>query len=470
MPKEETAFAANARRSKTLIDLWRGKVSDAPLSKGEIDRIAKSLLTLQRGLTGERRLAGAGYMDATDALGAYLLYYYGITHRQITLALNSIIDSIGFGKENPVRILDVGAGPAPAAMAIVDILLSKGLREENLYVNLIDSSPKALNLAKKIFARLHPRVSVESKVLSLEKDSLHLKDSYDFVVASHVFNELWKNAPSALEKRFTLVERLTKALTAESFFLLSDPALLQTSREMIALVSKATEKGLLHAVSPCPVAFNALGRCPLFSAEAPESATCHATITTDFDATTLRIANAAGLKRDAVKMTFFALKKGRATESSKDTLRVVSDGMLNKSGRVRFLLCDGKKRFPISAKNADPHAKNLGFFSLQRYDAIAVNKPQLRGDTKTLSWGISAETEIRITPFSPRSKDAKATLLQAKSRERKFEKDSRNLPASPEKKATKHHSSFAYGFLEVRNSTRKGVPARLNFSRKKPSK
>ena len=467
MPKEETAFAANARRSKTLIDLWRGKVSDAPLSKGEIDRIAKSLLTLQRGLTGERRLAGAGYMDATDALGAYLLYYYGITHRQITLALNSIIDSIGFGKENPVRILDVGAGPAPAAMAIVDILLSKGLREENLYVNLIDSSPKALNLAKKIFARLHPRVSVESKVLSLEKDAIPFNDTFEVIVASHVFNELWKNEANALEKRLTLIEHLAAALTDDGTLLLSDPALLQTSREMIALVSKATERGLLRIVSPCPAAFNETGLCPLFSEGAPESATCHATITTDFDATTLRIANAAGLKRDAVKMTFFVLKKGNAPVTSTGELRVVSDGMLNKSGRVRFLLCDGKKRFPISAKNGDSHATTLGFFSLQRYDAIVVKNPELRGDKKTLSWGISPATEIQVTPFAPRNKDAKATLLQAKSRERKSGKDARK--ASPKREA-KHHSSFAYGFLDVRNSTRKGVPARLNFSRKKPSK
>ncbi len=467
MPKEEKSTAANANHSQTLIDLWRGKASNAPLSKAEIDRIAKSLLALQRGLTGERRLAGEGYMDSPDTLGSYLLYYYGITHRQITLALNSVINSVEFEKENPCRILDVGAGPAPAAMAIVDLLLSKGLREENLSVKLIDSSPKALNLAKKIFSREHPGVSLESEVLSLEKKLPAIKGSYEFVVASHVFNELWKNSSDALEKRFTLLERLAEGLTDDGLLLLSDPALLQTSREMIALVGKVKKHGLLRVISPCPVAFNEAGLCPLFLAEAPESATCHATITTDFDATTLRIANAAGLKRDAVKMTFFVLKKESSSVTSKNTLRVVSDGMLNKSGRVRFLLCDGKKRFPISAKNSDPHATSLGFFSLQRYDAITVTEPELRGDGKNPAWGISPETNLSVMSFAPRRKDAKAPLLQAKSRERKSEVASRKEASKGERKS---HSAFAYGFLDVRNSTRKGVPARLNFSRKKPSK
>ena len=50
--------------------------------------IAKALLKLQRGLTGDKHLAGAGYMQDNAMLGAYLLYYWPVSFLQILTICN----------------------------------------------------------------------------------------------------------------------------------------------------------------------------------------------------------------------------------------------------------------------------------------------------------------------------------------------------------------------------------------------
>ena len=74
--------------------------------------------------------------------------------------------------------------------------------------------------------------------------------------------------------------------------------------------------------------------------------------------------------------------------------------MLNKSGRVRYLLCDGKNRFPLSAKNGDPNARQKGFFNLKRYDTVTVQSPEIRGDSQNSALGINEETKLEISKFS----------------------------------------------------------------------
>ena len=80
-------------------------------------------------------------------------------------------------------------------------------------------------------------------------------------------------------------------------------------------------------------------------------------------------------------------------EEKKGIYTVVSEGMLNKSGRIRFLLCDGNRRIACSAKKDDPHAVETGFFKLHRYEKIELINPEVRGDNKD-SFGIGKETAV----------------------------------------------------------------------------
>lgn len=387
-----------------LLSLWRGNQKKSPLNPAELKSVSASLLELQRGLTGERNLAGAGYMDRSSHLGAYLLYYWPVTYMQISSAANLCSDLKNLCREKKsLSILDVGSGPGPASFALSDFLCNPDEKKSlpSLNVTLVDSSPKALNLAKGIFNAELPSVKVSTLKADLEidsktdlKKSLPLQGSFDIIVMSHVLNELWKNDENSISKRTDFLIRLSGFLNEGGILFLSEPALLETSRKLISVRDNLIEKGF-SVLAPCLKNT----KCPALSAG--ENHTCHAEIKWNPCEPVASIARNAKLDRESVKASFFILKKN-ASEKSGEVFkegmrfRIVSDGMLNKSGRVRFLICDGERRIPLSAKKDEPHAKSLGFFSLRRYDLINLENPEMRGDKDNPAYGIKSDSQLKV--------------------------------------------------------------------------
>ncbi|HRV28560.1 MAG TPA: methyltransferase type 12, partial [Spirochaetia bacterium] len=71
---------------------------------------------------------------------------------------------------------------------------------------------------------------------------------------------------------------------------------------------------------------------------------------------------------------------------------VVSEPLLNKAGRVRYIVCGSSGRIGLSASKTDVHAKELGFFKLKRGDVIQIENPQIRES----GYGIAEETTIVV--------------------------------------------------------------------------
>ena len=151
-------------------------------------------------------------------------------------------------------------------------------------------------------------------------------------------------------------------------------------------------------------------------------------------------------------MTFFALQNmcNAHTKSEGGTphYRVVSDAMLNKAGRIRYLLCDGLRRIPISAKTGDKSAQNLGFFNLKRYDAVTVINPEIRGDAQNPSFGIDEKTHLTVRPFAPHSQGSPGPLLQAKSRARREKKSEATELSLRKDKSGKRKIPYRYRLQE----------------------
>jgi len=399
----------------SLVEVWRDSCkknnsnSSQMLTYPEIQIVSKALLDLQRGLTGTRRLAGAGYMDNTSYLGAYLLYYWPVSYLQISYAMNDILKnktSVVFPQKK-IRILDLGSGPAPASAAVIDTLAAE--KNISFECTLIDSSNKTLAYAQRVFAKEYPTVQLHTQVCDFEKQPV-VEGKYDIIVMCHALNELWGNKPDYIEQRVSFIKRAASCLEPDGLMLLCEPSLLATSRSLIA-VRDVLVKEDFSVVSPCPCFEN---KCPVLLAG--ENQTCHADVLWSPCQPVLSLAQGAGLDRESVKMTFFAIKKNAMIRKmgEPDTLlekkeaqkavtvsgRIVSEGMLNKAGRIRFLLCNGKERLAVSANQNDAHAKQIGFFSLRRYDFILLKNPQIRGDKTTIAYGIQENTEIEIARFS----------------------------------------------------------------------
>src|SRR4030042_2969305 len=99
---------------KELIKLWKNNYSRSyNLSEKEFRDISESVRELSKGLTGDRALVGKKYLTDFSALGAYLLYYWPVSYAQTRLVLF----------DNQIRgenALDLGAGPGPCAIALLD--------------------------------------------------------------------------------------------------------------------------------------------------------------------------------------------------------------------------------------------------------------------------------------------------------------------------------------------------------------
>jgi hypothetical protein len=385
---------------KPLIALRYGQSRKQPLLSGEIKIISAALKTLQRGLTGDRTLAGAGYMNTPEYRNAYLLYYWPVSYIQISYAASFAekkLVSLGekaAQEHRPLRILDLGSGPGPASCALTDIFAEKKLQLPD--ITMTDTSSEVLHLAQQIMGTEYPSISVTTI-----KNDFQLNDKnnnqtggkpYDIIIMSHALNELWKDHVDAIERRMEFLNQQTTHLSSDGILFLIEPALLETSRNLLTIRDRFMQEGW-HTIAPC----TGSGQCPALSAGPGH--TCHAHLNWIPPEPVASLAKNAGLDRDAVKMTFCILQRQQpaaaaGTEGLTVSGRIVSEGMLNKAGRIRFLICNGEQRIPISAKKDDPHAKTEGFFSLQRYDYVTIENPEQRGDSSARTLGFGNQSRL----------------------------------------------------------------------------
>ena len=411
-------------RLPALAELWRAELSGggpkgtgSALSPAEVESAGAALLRLQRGLTGERGLAGEPYMDDSRLLGAYLLYYWPVSYLEASLALATLAAS---GRAAPRRVLDLGAGPGPLSAAALDL----GAEE----LCLVDSSAKALALAERLLGpapRPGERLDARSegrrpdsprpgaprsaagrgaKALSAFRLDLEAEGAaaalppgpFDAVLMGRAVNELWKGREDRLERRLALLEAAQARLAPGGFLLVLEPAVLLSSREALELRDRLAAKGA-PILGPCL----RQGPCPALAAGPGHS--CHGEYPWSPPEPVSSLARRAGLDRSSVKTTWFAA--GRPGDTSPGAHKaapsvgapreaaspregagpggviralVVSEPMLNKAGRTRYLLCGEEGRRAFSAAKDDGRAQAAGFRTLGRYDIVRITRPEAR--------------------------------------------------------------------------------------------
>ncbi len=350
------------------------------------------LSRLQRGLTGERTLAGEPYMNDAGMLAAYAEYYHPVSLAQTERVLRALKPA--FPRGFP-RLVDFGTGSGAVAEAFV--------RGGTRSAFLVDRSEPALERAASRISSLSG--GVETRTLRRDLTLLsggeggaasafppELSGWADCASFGHALNELWEDRDDRAELRAAVVESVRPLLAPSGAILVMEPALTRTSRDLLALRDILVSRGW-RVVAPCP------GRsrlsCPAYSAGPAH--TCHEAIPWDAPPAVARRAAEMGLEKDALKMAWFAFvppdsAEPAATERYDGAVRVVSEPMLNKGGRIRRLVCGANGRFPLSAKSGDPYAESSGFASLRRGDLIRVSAPEIREG----GWGVSIDTSIEF--------------------------------------------------------------------------
>jgi ribosomal protein RSM22 (predicted rRNA methylase) len=355
-----------ARWMPRLVAVWRRarKLPEGPpaLTPREMKEVAAGVRTLSLGLTRERQLAGARYMDDPRLLGAYLLFYWPVSYAQGRQVLGEL----------PARarsVLDLGSGPGPLAFAALDA----GSAE----VTAADRSRPALALARELAAEAGEALATR------EWDPLRGSElpvsGVDAVLMGHLLNELFGTLEPALGRRAALVERALAALRPGGSVVLIEPALRDTSRELLKLRDVLLRRGFAVR-APCLFR----GDCP---ALVKPSDWCHAERAWSMPPLLEQLARTAGLHKEALKMSYLVLApKGEPWREPPTgrSFRIVSEPLEGK-GRQRFMGCGPEGRMGLALQEKHRTEANAAFFRLQRGDVVTLTEAEPRGDGLALT-------------------------------------------------------------------------------------
>jgi SAM-dependent methyltransferase len=359
-----------ARWMPLLVKAWRSRGragkrrfeeeddEDGTLTPHEVKQVALGVRTLSHGLTRERQLAGAKYMDDPSLLGAYLLFYWPVSYAQARQALSEL--------PRAREVLDLGSGPGPMSFAALDAGAGG--------VTAADRSKPALDLAKLLATEATEPIA--TREWSPERP---LPDGqFDLVLMGHVVNELFHDGKevtaAVLDKRAALLEQVLAKVKPRGSLLVLEPALRDTSRALLQVRDRLVAKG--YAVrAPCLYR----GACP---ALVKESDWCHAEREWRMPSVVEAIARAAGLHKESLKMSYLALApKGEAWAEPPEgrLFRIVSEPLEGK-GRLRFMGCGPEGRVGLAMQEKHQTETNKVFFKLPRGAVVKVDVTEPRGD------------------------------------------------------------------------------------------
>lgn len=326
---------------------------------------------LSAGLTRERDLAGARYLDDPQLLGAYLLLYWPVSWAQASSVLGEL-------PRPPGDVLDVGAGPAPLALAALDAGATSALA--------IDRSRAALDAG----AALAREAGYAFATATWEPAQPLPQGPFDTILVGHLLNEL---SPGAAE---TLCDALLDRVRPGGHLITIEPALRETSRALIALRDRLVARG---ATVEAPCLWR--GDCPALARAADW---CHAERPLSPPPLLAQLADGARLHRDAIKMTYFVFRWRGATwpePPAGRVFRVVSEP-LDEKGKRRRIGCGPEGRVPLVLPDKHLGDENAVFADLLRGDLVRVHEITSRGDGLKLERGATVERLARAGEPTPR--------------------------------------------------------------------
>jgi SAM-dependent methyltransferase len=379
----------------TLVFIWRSAAAAHAgahrLSQGETYAVSKKIRELSRGFTGDRALAGERYLSDPDLLGAYLLHFWPISYMQTLLCISMLKKAAGRAgvdaAPNLGRVLDLGAGPGPVSLALLDSGAAR--------VTACDRSAAALSLARRIAGERGYDLSTR------RWDALKTQElppgPFDLIALGHTLNELWAGHPDRISLRAGLVQRAADWLAPGGRVLIIEPALKSTAQEAIRVRDALMEAGMT-VEAPCIWQY----ACP-----ALPDGTCHGEFAWNPPSAMVRLSHAARIGRETLKTAWFVLKrKGDSPALPSEQFppsadggkyRVVSEPFLSKSGRVRYLVCGPLGRFPLSAPKDARGPGISAFFRLARGDGIRF----IGSKRRETGWGLDDDASLEVVERVP---------------------------------------------------------------------
>jgi SAM-dependent methyltransferase len=314
-------------RARVLLRLAGGPADE--LSRAELKPAAAAVLALHEGLVGDRALARPGTYRG-PMLGAYLLWWWPQTYAKTQAALRMA------PMPAQPRILDVGAGPGPAALAAQDLLGGEA--------TCFDLSGEAL---------------AEARALGIRHTVRELPPGdFDLTLAANVLLEV--------AQPLELVRRMTGTVV------LIEPALRETGRALLELRDALLAKGEFQALAPC------LTQKPCPALASPKD-WCTAELRWTPPRHFIQLAEATGLRADEL-LSFAPLILAKTAPRPPENLWRVVGVPQPEKGKKRVWVCSDEGRVALGRLDKHAAPDNAQFDELARGDLVRLGGLEKRGD------------------------------------------------------------------------------------------
>jgi hypothetical protein len=360
------------RRARALLRLPGGP--DDRLAAGELRAAARAVAALHEGLVGGRALARAETYGDRAHLGAYLLWWWPQSYAKVRAALHLVPAAFPAG----ARVLDLGAGPAPASLAALDHLSAANARGPAPQALAADASEAALAEAR----ALSGSRALQTRPYRLQAaPAPALEGRFDLAIAANVLSELAGGPATRAELLAGIAER---NLAPRGILLLLEPALRETGRGLLQIRDALLARHGLRALAPC------LTQRPCPALEVARD-WCTAARPWEAPPHVAQLARELGLRADE-ELSFSYLAavgaEGPLPMSPPGLWRVVGLPPREK-GKKRIFVCADAGRLPASRLERDESPSNAAFDSLGRGDLVQLGGVSSKGDG--LRVGPSAE-------------------------------------------------------------------------------
>ena len=350
-------------RARALLRLPGGP-SDR-LAPNEIAPAARAVDALHLGLVGDRTLARPETYDERQALGAYLLWWWPQSYVKTRAALQLLPE----GTLERGRVLDLGSGPGPAALAALDATWAPE-------VVALDASGAALDEAKAIATGMP--LSVRHWKLGKGPLPLLPDDRYQLVTAANLLSEL-PGAP--LERAALIADVIDRHLSPGGIFLALEPALRETGRELLEVRDRLLELGL-RALAPCFTQ----GPCP---ALASGKDWCTASQVWEPPEHVRQLADATGLRADEL-LSFAPLAVARSAPATDPAVFRVVGVPRPEKGKSRAFVCGVPGRDAVVLLEKHRTEANGALLDVSHGDLVRLGGLERKGD----GWRLKPESRV----------------------------------------------------------------------------